>query len=167
MRRTCSWLTKKALLINKATPTESTNPLTKPSSIDASSLHVVSLPIGNLKDFSLRAMEVLSKVECIVSTNREATKLLLSLVKIEHSGRLIHYRKDGNAQIVDLLKSGRSVALVTTSGTPCVGDDGVELVREMLSSGVRVTSVPGPSSPVAALSISGLGVPDGSFYFGG
>lgn len=142
------------------------NPLTKPSNIDKGALHVVSVPIGNLKDFSLRAIEVLRKVDYIVCTNRQITKLLLEIVDIDCAGRLIHYRPDGNSKIVDMLRGGRSIALVAPSGTPCIGDGGSELVREMIANQVRVTSVPGPSAVTSALSISGVSMSGGSFFFG-
>ena len=142
------------------------NPLTKPSNIDKGALHVVSVPIGNLKDFSLRALEVLRKVDYIVCTNRQITKLLLELVDVDCAGRLIHYRSDGNAKIVEMLRGGRSIALVAPSGTPCIGDSGSALVREMIASQVRVTSVPGPSAVTSALSISGVAMAGGAFYFG-
>jgi 16S rRNA (cytidine1402-2'-O)-methyltransferase len=143
------------------------NPLAKPASIDPGALHIVSVPIGNLKDFSLRALEVLKHVDYIVCIDRETTKILLDLIDITTSGRLIHYREDsGNAQLITMLKEGKSMALVAPSGTPCVGDKGTSLVREMLREGIRVTSVPGPSSIVAALSVSGMSVPSGCFFFG-
>ena len=149
------------------TPTDAKNPLSKPESIDKGALNLVSVPIGNLKDFSLRALEVLKHVDYIVCVDRETTKVLMDLIDINCSGRLIHYREDhGNAQLVNMLKEGRSMALVAPSGTPCVGDKGSDLVKQMLNEGIRVTSVPGPSSIIAALSISGLTVPSGCFFFG-
>jgi 16S rRNA (cytidine1402-2'-O)-methyltransferase len=150
------------------TTADAKNPLAKPISMDPGALHVVSVPIGNLKDFSLRALEVLKQVDYIVCIDRETTKVLLDLVDLNCSGRLIHYREDrGNEQLVTMLKEGRSMALVAPSGTPCVGDKGTSLVKEMLREGIRVTSVPGPSSIIAALSISGLAAPSGCFFFGG
>lgn len=144
------------------------NPLTRPSNIDKGALHVVSVPIGNLKDFSLRALEVLRKVDYIVCVNRQATRHLLELIDIDCSGRLIHYRENGNAKLIEMLRGGRSMALVAPSGTPCIGDGGGDLVREMLTSGVRVTSVPGVSAVVSALSISGaMRKTEGPFHFGG
>ncbi|CAD2216696.1 16S rRNA (cytidine1402-2'-O)-methyltransferase [Angomonas deanei] len=136
------------------------NPLTKPSSIDKGALHVVSVPIGNLKDFSYRALEVLREVDYIVTTDRPATKSLLDLVNVPSQGRLIHYSVSNQSstqeRLVELLKGGRSMALVTTSGTPCVGDVGSDLVQAMQADGVRVTAVPGPSALLSALAVSGV-----------
>lgn len=142
------------------TPEDAIDPLTKPTTIDKAALHVVSVPIGNLKDFTLRALDVLRGVDYIVTTDRPATKTLLDLVNIPNQGRLIHYSRTNRTasrdKLVELLKGGRSMALVTTSGTPCVGDVGGELVREMQQSGIRVTAVPGASAVMCALAVSGL-----------
>jgi 16S rRNA (cytidine1402-2'-O)-methyltransferase len=147
---------------------DAVNPLTKPSSVDKGALHLVSVPIGNLKDFSLRALEVLRQVDYIVCINRQATRHLLELVDVDCSGKLIHYRSGGNSKLIEMLKGGRSMALVAPSGTPCIGDGGGDLVREMLAGGVRVTSVPGPSAVTSALSVSGaMRTTEGPFHFGG
>ncbi|CAJ1036751.1 putative Tetrapyrrole (Corrin/Porphyrin) Methylase [Leishmania shawi] len=144
----------------RLTPEDALDPLTKPTNIDKGALHIVSVPIGNLKDFSLRALEVLRGVDYIITTDRPATKTLLDLVNIPNQGRLIHYSR-GNCsssreKLVELLKGGRSMALVTTSGTPCIGDVGAELVQEMQQSDIRVTAVPGASAVMSALAVSGL-----------
>lgn len=148
---------------------DAVNPLTKPSHIDKGALHLVSVPIGNLKDFSLRSLEVLRQVDYIVCVNRQATRQLLELVDVDCSGKLIHYRpNNGNDKLIEMLRGGRSMALVAPSGTPCIGDGGGDLVREMLSGGVRVTSVPGPSAVISALSVSGaMSKAEGPFFFGG
>ncbi|KAG5466917.1 hypothetical protein LSCM1_01094 [Leishmania martiniquensis] len=144
----------------RLTPEDALDPLTKPTNIDKAALHVVSVPIGNLKDFSLRALDVLRGVDYIITTDRPATKTLLDLVQIPNQGRLIHYsrgnRTTSREKLVELLKGGRSMALVTTSGTPCIGDVGGELVQEIQQSGVRVTAVPGASALMSALAVSGL-----------
>ncbi|KAK7201268.1 Tetrapyrrole (corrin/porphyrin) methylase [Novymonas esmeraldas] len=141
-------------------PENAVDPLSKPTTIDKGALHVVSVPIGNLKDFSLRALDVLRGVDYIISTDRPATKTLLDLVNIPNQGKLIHYsrgnRTSSREKLVELLKGGRSMALVTTSGTPCIGDVGGELVQEMQRSGIRVTAVPGASAIMSALAVSGL-----------
>ncbi|KPA86383.1 putative mitochondrial hypothetical protein [Leptomonas pyrrhocoris] len=139
---------------------DAVDPLAKPSSIDKAALHVVSIPIGNLKDFTLRSLDVLRGVDYIITTDRPATKTLLDLVNIPNQGRVIHYSRSNRTatreKLVELLKGGRSMAFVTTSGTPCVGDVGGELVQEMQRSGVRVTAVPGASAVMSALAASGL-----------
>ncbi|RNF01297.1 16S rRNA (cytidine1402-2-O)-methyltransferase [Trypanosoma rangeli] len=141
-------------------PEDAVNPLATPTKIDAGTLHIVSVPIGNLKDFSIRALDVLQQVDYIVTTDRPATKTLLDLVHIEAQGRLIHYSRSNRTaskdKLVELLRGGRSMALVCTSGTPCVGDVGSELIREMQSEGVRVSAVPGPCALMCALAVSGV-----------
>ncbi|KPI85259.1 hypothetical protein ABL78_5676 [Leptomonas seymouri] len=145
---------------NRVASEDAIDPLTKPSNIDKAALHVVSIPIGNLKDFTLRALDVLRGVDYIITTDRPATKTLLDLVNIPNQGRLIHYSRSNRTatreKLVELLKGGRSMAFVTTSGTPCVGDVGGELVQEMQRSGIRVTAVPGASAVMGALAVSGL-----------
>ncbi|KAG5492756.1 hypothetical protein JKF63_01336 [Porcisia hertigi] len=144
----------------RLTPDDAVDPLTKPTNIDKAALHVVSVPIGNLKDFTLRALDVLRGVDYIITTDRPATKTLLDLVNIPNQGRLIHYsrgnRSTSREKLVELLKGGRSMALVTTSGTPCIGDVGGELVQEIQQSGIRVTAVPGASAVMSALAVCGL-----------
>nr|CCC93094.1 conserved hypothetical protein [Trypanosoma congolense IL3000] len=180
---------------NRTLPEDAVNPLTTPTTVDPGVLHVVSVPIGNLKDFTIRALDVLRQVDYIITTDRPATKTLLDLVQIESTGRLIHYSRSNRsatrAKLVELLLGGRRMAFVCTSGTPCVGDVGGELVREMQAEGVRVAAVPGSCALTCALAVSGVttslhesgGVPiganvdgasvsrfrtlrDGSFFFG-
>ncbi|CCW69506.1 unnamed protein product [Phytomonas sp. Hart1] len=145
---------------SRLSPENVIDPLTKPTPIDKALLHVVSVPIGNLKDLSLRALDVLHEVDYIVTSDRPATRTLLDLVQIPSQGRLIHYAHSNTRatgeRLVELLRGGRSMALVTTSGTPCVGDVGAGLVREMQAHGVRVTAVPGPSAVMGALAVCGL-----------
>ncbi|KAG8344681.1 putative Tetrapyrrole (Corrin Porphyrin) Methylase [Trypanosoma vivax] len=145
---------------NRTTPEDAVNPLTTPTNIDAGVLHVVSVPIGNLKDFSIRALDVLRQVDYIITTDRPATKTLLDLVHIESQGRLIHYSRTNRTatkdKLVELLLGGRRMAFVCTSGTPCVGDVGSELVRCMQAEGVRVAAVPGPCALTSALAVAGV-----------
>lgn len=144
----------------RVSPEDRIDPLQKPTIIDKAALHVVSVPIGNLKDFSLRALDTLRGVDYIVTSDRPATRTLLDLVDIPSQGRLIHYSRSNRTatrdKLVELLKGGRSMALVTTGGTPCVGDVGAELVQEMQAQGVRVTAVPGPSAVMSALAMCGV-----------
>ncbi|ORC92128.1 16S rRNA (cytidine1402-2-O)-methyltransferase [Trypanosoma theileri] len=144
----------------RTTPDDAVNPLTTPTNIDAGALHVVSVPIGNLKDFSIRALDVLRQVDYIITTDRPATKTLLDLVQIESQGRLIHYSRSNRTatkeRLVELLRGGRSMALVCTSGTPCIGDVGSELIREMQAESVRVAAIPGPCALTCALAVAGV-----------
>jgi len=131
-------------------------------------LFVVATPIGNLKDITLRALEVLKEVPVIACEDtRRALKLL------NHYGiagkKLISYHehneKEAAERILGLLKEGVSVALISDAGTPTISDPGYRLVKRAVEEGVRVVPVPGPSAVVTALSACGL--PTDRFLFYG
>ncbi len=124
----------------------------------APGLHIVGTPIGNLRDVTLRALDVLRGVDLIVCEDTRVTRKLLSAYAIK--ARLTVYH-DHNADrvrpaLIARLKAGESLALVTDAGMPLISDPGYKLVREAVASGVAVTVVPGPSATIAALSLSGL-----------
>ena len=130
-------------------------------------LYIVSTPIGNMKDITLRALEILGGADAIACEDTRETHKLLAHHAIrvpmvsyhDHSGQ-------GRLQgLVERLKEGAVIALVTDNGTPLVSDPGFTLVREALQNGVRVEPVPGPSAVVAALSAAG--VPADRFAFAG
>lgn len=120
-------------------------------------LYLVSTPIGNLEDITLRALRVLKEASLIAAEDTRQTRKLLGRYEIttpcisyhEHSG------EDKVAQLLAALASG-DVALVSDAGTPGISDPGYDLVRTCLAQGVAVVPVPGPSAPVAALVASGL-----------
>jgi 16S rRNA (cytidine1402-2'-O)-methyltransferase len=122
------------------------------------SLFVVATPIGNLKDITLRALEVLGDVEIVVSENVRKTRNLLDHFGIKT--RVRSYREENARRmggvIVGVLREGKSVALVTEAGTPGVSDPGRLLVRTVRSEGFRVVPVPGASALAAALSVAGM-----------
>jgi len=121
-------------------------------------LFVVATPIGNLEDFTFRALRVLGEVSAIACEDTRQTLKLLTRYGVQK--RLISYfqPKEGQRipQIMALLEEGKDVALVSDSGTPGVSDPGYRLIREAASAGIRVVPVPGPSAIIAALSASGL-----------
>ncbi len=130
-------------------------------------LYIVSTPIGNLKDITLRALEVLASADAIACEDTRETHKLLT----RHSIRvpMISYH-DHSGQgrllgLVERLKEGETIALVTDNGTPLVSDPGFTLVREALQNGIRVEPVPGPSASLAAL--VGSGIPCEKFIFEG
>ncbi len=130
-------------------------------------LHIVSTPIGNLADVTLRALCVIAKADHILCEDTRQTQKLLSHYQIRV--RLTPYH-DHNAErsrprIMAWLKEGASVALVSDAGTPLISDPGYKLVREAAAAGYAVFSVPGPSAVLAALTSSGL--PTDSFHFAG
>jgi len=132
-------------------------------------LYIVSTPIGNLEDITLRALNTLFSVETILC---EDTRKTLSMLK--------HFQKQGQVvpkllsffeeneqkrltEVLDLLKIGQEIALVSNSGTPTISDPGFKLIRECVKENIKVVSIPGPASPIAALAISGL--PTDKFLF--
>jgi len=135
------------------------------------SLYIVSTPIGNRGDISLRALEVLGKVELILCEDTRKTGLLLKGYE-ESQGktfkaRLISFYEENEEkrmpQVIDWLKQGKEIALVSNSGTPLVSDPGFKLVRECIREKISVFSIPGSSALLAGLVISGL--PTDKFMF--
>ena len=121
-------------------------------------LYVVGTPIGNLGDFSPRAIETLKSVDFIAAEDTRVTLKLLN--KFEIHTPLVSYHEHNAAsmgeRIVARLQGGESCALVTDAGMPAISDPGEELVRLCRESGVEVASVPGPSALITALAISGM-----------
>ena len=122
-------------------------------------LHLVSTPIGNLSDVSARAVEVLGRADLICCEDTRHSGRLLQHLGIE-SGRLAvcneHTERDLVEEVVDLLASGHSVALISDAGTPALSDPGGRLAAAVADSGHRVEAVPGASALLAALVVSGL-----------
>ncbi len=129
-------------------------------------LYLVATPIGNLEDISARALRVLGTVKLIAAEDTRVTRKLLTHFDL-HT-RLVSYYEHNKLSkldgILDELNTG-DVALVSDAGTPGLNDPGYELVRAALEAGHRVTPVPGPASPVAALVASGLAT-DSFLYLG-
>ncbi len=128
-------------------------------------LYVVSTPIGNMEDITLRALTVLKDVDLIAAESVEHTKGLCERHGIKT--RLTRYNQhNGNVkapQLIGRLKSGLDIAVVTDAGTPGISDPGVHLIRMATEEGVKITPIPGPSAVAAALSVSGL--PSEQFVF--
>lgn len=125
---------------------------------EAGTLYVVSTPIGNLEDISLRALRVLGEVEGIAAESVRHTRVLCERygIKAKLTSYNQHNRKTRGPELLGRLKSGRDMALVTNAGAPGVSDPGVLLVNQALKEGIRVCPVPGPSAVTAALSAAGL-----------
>jgi len=121
-------------------------------------LYLVSTPIGNLEDITLRAIRVLREVDLIACEDTRRSKKLLSHYGI--SKPMISYYSPKEAQrvplLLDRLKKGENVALITDAGTPLLSDPGWRLVKEVIEEGIPLVPVPGPSALLAALVASGL-----------
>ena len=132
----------------------------------ARTLYVVATPIGNLRDISLRALDVLGQADVIAAEDTRVTGVLLAHYGVR--ARLVslneHNERRRAAEIVALLAAGKRVALVTDAGTPGISDPGGVLVRAVAAAGYAVVPVPGPSAVIAALSASGLDAPHWLFY---
>jgi 16S rRNA (cytidine1402-2'-O)-methyltransferase len=128
-------------------------------------LYVVATPIGNLSDVTLRALEVLATVPLIAAEDTRLSKRLLDRHGI--SGRLTSYHaRSGPGRLVSLLehlRGGADLALVTDAGTPVVSDPGADLVAAWAGEGGRVVPIPGPSAVLAAVAASGVTGPRWSF----
>lgn len=121
-------------------------------------LFVVATPLGNLDDLSPRALNVLRSVDCIACEDTRRTLRLLARHGIERP-RLSCHRFNERQRlepIIDLLRAGQSVALVSDSGTPGVSDPGSQLVGAALENGIAVSPLPGPSAVATLLSVSGF-----------
>jgi 16S rRNA (cytidine1402-2'-O)-methyltransferase len=130
-------------------------------------LYVVATPIGNLGDITIRALQILAGCDRIACEDTRTTRRLLNRFGIEtpmtayhdHSAPTVRQR------LIDKLKAGETIALVSDAGTPLLSDPGFKLVQDAISAGHAVIPIPGPSSLTAALCASGL--PSDAFFFAG
>lgn len=129
-------------------------------------LYVVATPIGNLNDLSKRAIDILSSSNIILAEDTRQTIKLLNHFEIKT--KMISYHKFNEEQrkkeIIDYLKDGKNIALVSDAGTPCISDPGYIIVKECRLNNVNVIGVPGCSAVIDSLSISGLDTSTFSFY---
>jgi 16S rRNA (cytidine1402-2'-O)-methyltransferase len=135
--------------------------------IESGILYVVATPIGNLGDIGPRALDTLRAVDWIAAEDTRHTGRLLKYFDIDTRMMSLHEHNERqrSARIIEQLRKGLSVALVSDAGTPLISDPGYPLVRGAHEEGLRVVAVPGPSSVIAALSIFGL--PTDRFVFEG
>jgi 16S rRNA (cytidine1402-2'-O)-methyltransferase len=128
-------------------------------------LYVVATPIGNMGDITLRALNVLGRVDLIAAEDTRHTGKLLARHKVK--GHLIAYHEHNETErtpeLLNRLKAGSAVALVSNAGTPSVSDPGYRLVNAAIDAGINVVPIPGVSAAVSALSVAGL--PTDSFVF--
>lgn len=130
-------------------------------------LYLVATPIGNLGDITLRALDTLRAVDLIASEDTRKTGLLLKHFDIQKPQIAFyeHNERRAGPRIIAALQDGKSVALVTSAGTPGISDPGFTLVRDALQAGIDVTMIPGASAVIMAVVLSGL--PTHAFTFRG
>lgn len=130
-------------------------------------LHVVSTPIGNLQDISQRALTTLQNCTLILCEDTRVTKVLLDHFQIKNELRSYHQwnEKDLLPEILARITAGESIALVSDAGTPLISDPGLMLVKAVVDADLAIDAIPGPCSPIVALTLSGL--PTDRFQFVG
>lgn len=130
-------------------------------------LYIVATPIGNLKDITLRAMEILKTVDYIACEDTRVTGFLLKRIEAKQDPFILLYNEHNEfqriPQILTLLRNNKNVALVCDAGTPLISDPGFRLVRACVDEGIKIEAIPGPSSVVISLIVSGL--PTDKFMF--
>lgn len=140
-------------------------------------LYIVATPIGNMSDMTFRAIEILKNVDVILCEDTRTTGNLLKHYDIENKNnkgksRLLSFHSHSKLQktslIIDMIREGKNLALVSDAGTPCISDPGVMLIAELrktFGNEIEVITIPGPSALISAVAISGL--PSHEFTFKG
>ena len=129
-------------------------------------LYIVSTPIGNLKDITIRAVEILKQSDFILCEDTRTSKNLLN--KYEIKTKLISNHKfnekKNTLKIIEHLKSGKIISLISDAGTPAISDPGSVLINECVKNNIKIIPIPGPSAVITAISISGF---SDQFFFNG
>ena len=132
---------------------------------DKGRLYIVATPIGNLKDFTFRAIDTLKEVDFVFAEDTRNSIQLMKHYKIET--KIDSYHEHNNVKkipkIINLLNEGKNIALISDAGTPTISDPGYKLIRECIDEEINIIPIPGASAVTAALSASGL--PSDSFFF--
>lgn len=134
---------------------------------EGATLYLVPTPIGNLQDMTFRAVEILKNVDCIFCEDTRVTKVLLSHFHIETPLLSYHsFNEEKQAEaVINLLKEGKDIALVSDAGLPGISDPGYYVSQKAIAEGFKVISLPGASAGITALVASGI--PSDKFYFYG
>lgn len=133
-------------------------------------LYLVATPIGSARDITLRALDILANADVIAAEDTRTTRKLMEIHGIARAGRPIlpyhdHNGSEMRPRLIAEVSSGKSVAYVSDAGTPLVADPGYALVRDLVAAGLPVTTAPGPSAVMSAISLAGL--PTDRFMFAG
>ena len=123
-------------------------------------ISVIATPIGNAEDITIRALRTLQEVDAIACEDTRVTSKLCNIHKINCKGKLISYHEHNSQKMIPILinkvKNGINIGIVTDAGTPLISDPGYKLIQAALDENIVVKSVPGPSALTAAISISGI-----------
>lgn len=129
-------------------------------------LFIVATPIGNKDDITKRAVDILEKSDLILCEDTRNSSNLLNLLNIKN--KLVSYHKfnelERSDEVINILKSGKNIALITDAGTPCISDPGSILVSECIKNNINIFSIPGASAVITALTLSGLTISNFAFY---
>ena len=132
---------------------------------DKGRLYIVATPIGNLKDFTFRAIDALKEVDFVFAEDTRNSIQLMKHYNIET--KIDSYHEHNNVKkipkIINLLNEGKNIALISDAGTPTISDPGYKLIRACIDEEINIIPIPGASAVTAALSASGL--PSDSFFF--
>ncbi len=134
--------------------------------ISAGTLYIVATPIGNSRDMSPRGMQILTEADIIAAEDTRRSMVLLNKLGIKNKLVSNHkFNEYGKAKyFIGEMKAGKSVAVITDAGTPCISDPGNELIKAAVEEGIRVVGVPGCCAAVNALAISGFDLSSFTFY---
>ena len=132
----------------------------------AGTLYIVATPIGNSQDMSPRGKKILSEVDIIAAEDTRRSMILLNKLEIRNRLASNHkFNEYGKAKyFINEMLAGKSVAVITDAGTPCISDPGNELIKAAVEAGIRVVGVPGCCAAVTALSVSGFDLSSFTFY---
>ena len=129
-------------------------------------LYVIATPIGNKDDISKRAIDLLKSSHIILCEDTRNSSNLLNMLNIKN--KLVSYHKfneeERSKEIINILKEGKNISLITDAGTPCISDPGSILVKKCIDENIDVYGIPGPSAVITALSVSGLTISNFAFY---
>jgi 16S rRNA (cytidine1402-2'-O)-methyltransferase len=133
----------------------------------AATLYILATPIGNLEDMTYRAVRILGEVDLIAAEDTRHSLKLLNHFNISKplTSYFDHNQQFKGERILNALRQGKSVALISDAGTPCISDPGYNLVRDAVAEGIPVVPIPGACAAIAAL--SGSGLPSDNFTFAG
>ena len=134
--------------------------------VNENGLYIVSTPIGNLKDITLRAIETLRKSDFILCEDTRVSKNLLDRYEIKTKLISNHKfnEKKNIVKIIEYLKSGKTISLISDAGTPSISDPGSILINECVKNDMKIFSIPGPSAVASAVSVSGFS--EKFFFYG-